>query len=167
MASRLRRFGWIAFGLMWIPFIGIFIGMLGMPDGSYDWVELPMLARTSLIATGTLMAVSMLLIFGSPLLSWRSNSLLRKNGRKGEGIILDLQETGTTVNNSYLVHIELEVHPMGEPSFVASTERLINRLNIPQLQPGTRVPVRYDSKSKTVALDLPPGSLSQGQPSDF
>lgn len=161
MPSKLRRFGWIAFGLMWIPFIGIFVGMMSLPEGSYDWVELPMIARVSILATGSLMAVSMLALIGSPLLSFFSNNSLRKNGRKGEATILDLQETGTTVNNSYLVHFELEVHPMGGPPFTASTEQLVNRLEIPQFQPGTRVPVRYDSKTKEVALDLSAERLRQ------
>lgn len=163
MASKLRRFGWIAFGLMWIPFAGIFIGMMRLPEGSYDWIELPMLARISIVATGALMAISMLSLFGSPLLSWYSNSSLRRNGRRGEAVILDLKETGTTVNNSYLVHFDLEVHPMGGPPYVASTEQLVNRLDIPQFQPGTTVPVRYDSKRKTVALDFSGSDLERGQ----
>ncbi len=161
MAVKLRKFGWIAFGLMWVPFIGIFVGMMSLPEGSYDWVELPIIARVSIIATGSLMAVSMISLFGSPLMSWFSNSSLRKNGRQGEATILDLQETGTTVNNSYLVHFEVEVHPMGGPPFTASTEQLVNRLDIPQFQPGTRVPVRYDSKTKQVALDLSATRLPQ------
>jgi hypothetical protein len=154
MASKLRRFGWLVFALMWIPFIGIFVGMMGMPSGSYSWAELPPLARASMISTGVLMGLSMVTLLGSPLVSWRSNASLRKNGREGEAVILDLQETGTTVNNSYLVHFELEVHPMGAPVFTAASEQLINRLDIPRFQPGTRVPVVYDPKTKRVALDL-------------
>jgi hypothetical protein len=152
---------------MWIPFAGIFLGMMGMPEGSYSWVELPSLARISIVATGVLMAVSTVSLIGSPLMSWRSNSSLWRNGRKGEGVILDIKDTGTTVNNSYMVHFDVEVHPMGGPPFVASTEQLINRLYVPQLQPGTRVPVRYDAKNKRVALDLTRAAADHSQPTGY
>jgi hypothetical protein len=51
------------------------------------------------------------------------------------------------------VHLTLEVHPRDlTPNFQAETEMLVSRLQIPQIQPGAVVNVRYDPESKEVAI---------------
>lgn len=152
MSSLMRRFGWLAFTLMWIPFIGIFLGMLGMPEGSYAWTELPILARYSMLATGALFALSMLGLIGAPLLSFVGNQRVLRGGELGEAEILDLHETGTTINEHPLVGFKLRVHPLSGAPFEAETERVVPRLQVPRVQPGARVQVRYDPKSKKVAI---------------
>lgn len=150
----MRQVGWLLFGLMWIPFIGIFIGLIGFPEGSYSWSELPALTRYSLIATGILFAASMLQIMGTVVLSATGNRRLRKQGQRGEAVILDMWDTGTTVNQNPLVGFKLQVEPISGAPFQAETESLISRLDVPQIQPGTRVPIRYDPRTKKVALDI-------------
>ena len=51
-SETMRRWGWRAFGLMWIPFTTLMISILRMPEGSYSWTELPALARYSLLGVG-------------------------------------------------------------------------------------------------------------------
>jgi hypothetical protein len=46
----------------------------------------------------------------------------------------------------------LEVQPATGSPFQAETEMLVSRLEIPQIQPGMVVSVKYDSKTKAVAL---------------
>ncbi|MFP3854710.1 MAG: hypothetical protein ACLFWD_10510 [Anaerolineales bacterium] len=150
----MRKLGWIAFSLAWIPFIGIFVGMIGLPEGSYAWSELPLITRYSLIASGAMFALAMVGITGAPLLSWGRNRDVLKDGERGEAVILEMRDTGTTINEQPIVSFKLQVEPISGAPFEAETERLIPRLMVPQIQPGTRVPVRYDPRTKAVALDI-------------
>lgn len=148
----LRRLGWLLFGLGWIPFVGIFVGMIGFPEGSYAWVELPKLMRYSMIATFIMFGSAMLTLFGSPLLSWWTNRRVRREGQRATAKILDVWDTGTTINNNPVVGIRLEVHPIAGAPFVANTQQLVSRLRVQQLKPGTELKVRYDPETKEVAL---------------
>jgi hypothetical protein len=152
LASRLRRLGWISFALMWIPFTAIFIGMINLPSGDYGWTELPAITRFGLIGTGLFFILSMVTMIGSPLVSWLGNRSLQTKGRPARATILAIRDTGTTINQSPVVHLKLRVTPGDRPEFEADTELLINRLQVPQLQPGAEVPVRYDPDSHAVAL---------------
>jgi hypothetical protein len=153
LGSRLRRLGWISFALMWLPFTAIFIGMIRLPSGSYDWVELPLITRIGLMGTGIFFVITMLTMVRSPLISWASNRSLQTKGLQAQATILEIRDTGTTINQSPLVHLKLQVEPGDRPGFQADTELVINRLQVPQLQPGAKVPVRYDPESHAVALD--------------
>lgn len=147
MSARLRRLGWLAFALMWVPFAGIFIGMISVPDGSYAWARLPPLARYSLAATGVLFLRTMLALPGGLLVGHLSNHWLRRSGRRGEAEILELYETGMTVNQHPVVGFKLRVYPLSGAPFEALTKQVAPRLEVPQLQPGARGQVRYDSDS--------------------
>ncbi|MDF1501281.1 MAG: hypothetical protein P1P76_12510 [Anaerolineales bacterium] len=153
MYSRiLLRVGWLLFALGWIPFTGIFIGLIGFPEGSYDWAELPTLTRYSMIATGITFGFAMLSIFSSPLLSWLTNRRVLKEGQVADAKVLEMWDTGTTINENPMVGFRLEVHPISGAPFTADTERLVSRLRAHAIQPGTMVKVRYDPESKEVAL---------------
>jgi hypothetical protein len=76
-------------------------------------------------------------------------------GKPAQGRIVRLIDTGTTINNDPVVEFVLEVTPPGYPSYEAHTKALISRLDIPSIQPGRVVPVKFDPQSpKRVALDL-------------
>lgn len=150
--TTLRRLGWLAFIFMWIPFIGIFVGMIGLPSGSYAWSELPSLARYSTVAVGIFFVLSMTGLFGSMLVGWWSNRRVLREGERAEAVVLDIWDTGTTINNNPLVGLRLEVHPLTGPIFMAETETVFPRLQVHQLEPGMRLPVRYDAKDLSVAL---------------
>lgn len=152
LPSRLRRLGWIAFALMWLPFAGMFIGMIGLPDGSYAWAELPPLTRYSLIATGVLFLITMVSFPGGLIINYLSNRRLRARGRRAEAEILDLYETGTTINQHPIVGFKLRVFPLSGAPFEAQTEQKVLRLQVPQIHPGARIEVRYDPESKQVAI---------------
>ncbi len=152
LSHRMRRLGWMAFSVMWVPFATLMIGMGGMPDGSYAWSELPALARYSLIGVGLFGGLATILLVGSPLVSGMSNRRVLANGQPAEARILQISDTGTTVNNSFLVRFLLEVHPPGGTPFQAEVERLVNRLDVARIQPGSMVQVRYDPQTHAVAL---------------
>jgi hypothetical protein len=97
--------------------------------------------------------LAMLLIFGSYLLGAVLSREVLKNGQLAEATIVNVRDTGTTINQNPVVHLELEVHPHDlTPNFQAETELMVSRLEIPQIQPGAVVNVRYDPESKEVAL---------------
>lgn len=152
LARRMRKLGWMAFTAMWIPFATMFVGMIGLPEGGYDWVELPALTRYSMVIGGVLAAASTILLVGAPIASGMINRSLLSRGLPAEARILKIWETGTTINQNPVVRMLLEVRPPGGSTFQAETERLISRLQVPQVQPGAVVGVRYDPQSKAVAI---------------
>jgi hypothetical protein len=100
--------------------------------------------------------VAMFILFaGSPVANALHNRSVLANGISAEAKILKLAETGTTVNDRPLVRFSLEVYPAGRPPFRADAEKLISILDIPRLQPGKVVPVKYDPNSNEVAPALP------------
>lgn len=79
---------------------------------------------------------------------------LQRTGLPAEATILEVRETGWTVNNIYpVVKLKLEVRPPGAQPYHAELQTLIGRLDIPQVQPGAVVAVVYDPKHpRNVAL---------------
>lgn len=152
LTDLMRRIGRLCFLLMWIPFITLFIGMIGMPDGSYSWEELPVLTRYSIVIGGSLMAASVVLQVGAPITAGIITQSVLARGLPAQATILKITDTGTTINQNPLVRLLLEVHPQNEPPFQAETERIIPRLQIPEIQPGVMLEVKYDPASKDVAL---------------
>lgn len=79
-----------------------------------------------------------------------------RTGRPATAKIIDVIDTGITVNQIYfVVEFVLEVYPEKEAPFQARSKAMINRLEVPQAQPGRIVPVKYDPQQRDrVALDL-------------
>lgn len=153
LATKVRRFGWICFALLWIPFCAIFAGMIGLPSGDYAWGELPRLARYGIVGTVGFTVLSLGSMLASLVIGWMTNRSLRSHGRPARATLLEIRDTGTTVNQNPLAHLKLRVEPEDMPAFEAETEQVIGRLQIPQFQPGVKLAVRYDPESHEVALD--------------
>jgi hypothetical protein len=147
-SKTMRNLGWIAFFLMWIPFLTL----LGLPSGEYAWSELPQLTQYGMVTSGLLCAASTLLLVGAPMVSALRNRAVLEDGLPAQATIVEISDTGTTINNDPVVRLLLEVQTPGGVPFRAETERLISRLDIPQFQPGTVVQVRYDPDSGEVAV---------------
>ena len=80
---------------------------------------------------------------------------LQKIGRPAEALILQISDTGWTLNDDPVVDFLLEVHPEKEQPYQARTKLVISRVHIPQFQPGATVPVRIDPKNpERVSLDI-------------
>jgi hypothetical protein len=80
---------------------------------------------------------------------------LQEKGLPAEATIVEIWDTGMTVNNDPVVGFLLEVRPPDQTSFRAKTKLRISRLDLPRVQPGLVVPVRYDpSDLRRVALDI-------------
>lgn len=83
---------------------------------------------------------------------------LRQFGVPAEAEILEIWDTGITVNDNPVVGMEVEVEPPGGESYRAKIPRsVISRIAIPRFQPGERIAVRFDPNDPgIVALDDPP-----------
>ena len=152
LPKTMRRLGWISFFIMWVPFITLFIGMIGLPEGSYDWAELPALSRYSLLALGGFFFTTFFFLIGASIAAAILNRQIRATGELAEAEIIQIEDTGTTINNNPVVRFYLEVRPQGRSPFQAEAEQLTSRLHIPAIQPGRTLQVKYDPDTLDVAL---------------
>ena len=78
-----------------------------------------------------------------------------RSGVPAEGRILKLADTGVTINNDPVVEFVLLVTPRSGEPFEARSKALVSRLDIPAVQPGRVLPVRFDPQDRArVALDV-------------
>ena len=76
-------------------------------------------------------------------------------GQPATATIVRLIDTGTTINNDPVVEFVLEVQPREGEAYEARSKGLVSRLDVPQVQPGRVVPVKFDPRDRTrVALDM-------------
>jgi hypothetical protein len=76
-------------------------------------------------------------------------------GKPAAGTITRLIDTGTTINNDPVIEFVVQVVPEAGEAYEARTKALVSRLDIPAVQPGRVVPVKYDPANPArIALDL-------------
>jgi hypothetical protein len=79
---------------------------------------------------------------------------IRAIGKPAAATVVQIWDTGVTVNDDPVVGFVLDVKPEGQPAFQAKTKALISRLAIPRIQPGAELRVMYDPNDHAqVALD--------------
>lgn len=80
---------------------------------------------------------------------------LEVSGLPAKAVVLEIRETGVTVNDSPVVGFLLEVYPEDGPAFQAEAKALVSILAIPRIQPGAELAVLYDPKDRQrVAIDI-------------
>ena len=78
-----------------------------------------------------------------------------QNGIPAQARILSVQQTGVMVNNQPQIIFNLDVRHPGSSPYQAQTKAVIPMVNIPQLQPGTDVPVKIHPTDPTkIVLDI-------------
>jgi hypothetical protein len=63
-------------------------------------------------------------------------------GRRAPAVVLEVEDTGTTINHDPRVRLRLRVEPDGEPPFEVERKLVVSRVAIPRA--GERVEVAYD-----------------------
>ncbi|HEX8246900.1 MAG TPA: DUF3592 domain-containing protein [Pyrinomonadaceae bacterium] len=81
------------------------------------------------------------------ILNWRKNRRLLRHGEPAQAKILKIWDTGVTVNDNPQVGLLLAVYPENRDPYQAETKKVISRLQIPQIQIGASVEVRYDRQN--------------------
>jgi hypothetical protein len=69
---------------------------------------------------------------------------LLEEGVAAQATIIKIWDTGITLNDNPQVGMLLEVQPPDKEPFRVEMKSIISRIALPQIQPGSVVPVRYD-----------------------
>jgi len=153
---------------------GIWIGIIGGIIGLLVGVG-------SVVATGgqsgIYMGMGMLVLFGGMFyLFYRilfkpmiNASRLQKTGLPGKATILEVKDTGVTINNNPQVKLILEVKNSFGQKYTTQCRVLVSRINPNAYMPGMEIPVKIDPKNEqNVVIDFSgtarastAGSLSQ------
>ncbi len=89
------------------------------------------------------------------------NSNLVKTGVSAPAVILEVQDTGVSMNNSMQARLTLQVTPSNRPPFQATATTFVNRFQVGMLVPGASVQVKYDPNNiSQVAVEALGGSMS-------
>ena len=150
---------------IWIGIIG---GIIGLAVGIIAVIS------TTTGSMGLIIAAAMLLIFGGMFyLFYRlifkgmiNVSRLQKTGIPGKATIVEVRDTGITINNNPQAKLILEIKNSFGQRYQAETRVIVSRLNPGAYQPGMEVPVKIDPKNeKNVVLDFSgrTGSTVAGQ----
>jgi hypothetical protein len=80
---------------------------------------------------------------------------LRQQGINAEATIINIWDTGWTINDDPVIGMRVEVHPSDQPAFVGTINRyVVSRISVAQYQPGRTVRVRFDPADHTaIAVD--------------
>ncbi len=80
---------------------------------------------------------------------------IRRVGRAADALVLEIWDTGITLNDDPIVAFRLEVRPRDGAAYEVETRGRVSRLHIPQIQPGATLPVAIDPDDPTkVALAI-------------
>jgi hypothetical protein len=96
---------------------------------------------------------------------------LREHGVSAQAEIVEIWDTGWTINDNPVIGMKVLVQPGDRPAYEATIEKTtVSRIAIPQFQPGNVIPVRFDPQNPSiVAVDReggspPPPTPSSGNP---
>ena len=95
-------------------------------------------------------------LFFGPMLN---ASRLQKTGIPGTATILEVRDTGVTINNSPQVKLIVEIKNTFGQKYQATIRALVSRLNPHAFSPGMQIPVKIDPKNeKNVVIDYTGGN---------
>lgn len=145
---------------------GVWIGLIGGIVGLLVGVGAVIMTAGSM---GIYMGLGMLLLFGGmfylfyrlffkPLIN---ASRLQKTGLPGTARILEVKDTGVTINNNPQVKLILEVKNSLGQKYTTQCRVLVSRINPGAYVPGMELPVKIDPKNEmNVVIDFTAGNQS-------
>lgn len=148
---------------MWIGLGGAAIGLivgLGAVIAAKAWV--PMIIM--IVVVGIMAVIFWKTLFGPMVLSQR----LAKSGYATTAKVLEVSDTGVTVNNAPQVKLLLEVTPPNGATYLVETKQLISRLQTSMYQPGNMIPVLIDLNDKDdIVINYEGAGGASGQSSTY
>lgn len=138
---------------------GVWIGIIGGIIGLLVGVGAVV---TTAGNTGMYIGAGMLLVFGAMFyLFYRlffkpiiNTNRLQKTGIAARATIMEVNDTGVTVNNSPQVKLKLEVKNSFGQKYTTQIRTLVSRLNPGAFRPGMEIAVKVDPKNEmNVAID--------------
>jgi len=127
--------------------VGIVFGGLGMLIG---------IAASPVV--GGILSLFIIIIFGSffgtQYFRKRRRTELLETGIQANGKIIEMWDSGITINNQPQIGMKIEVYPLIGQPFTSEVNLVISRLQTSYYQPGVTCIVRYDpNNTKTVAIE--------------
>ena len=99
--------------------------------------------------------------FGLQYFRKRRRTRLLETGLQANGKIVEVWDSGITVNRQPQIGMKIEVYPQTGMPFTSETNMIISRLQTSFYQPGVSCTVRYDpNNKKTVAIESLGGGYS-------
>ncbi len=139
---------------------GVWIALIGGGIGLLTGVITVIATAGSM---GIYMGVGMLVLFGGMFyLFYRlffkpiiNASRLQKTGLPGTARILEVKDTGITINNNPQVKLKLEVKTSFGQKYTTESRVLVSRINPNAYSPGMEIPVKIDPKNEmNVVIDF-------------
>jgi hypothetical protein len=133
--------------------VGAWIGIIGAIIGILVAIIVVIITASSM---GIYIAIGIMVLFGGMFLLFYklffgpmiNAARLRKTGLPGKARILQVSDTGVTVNNSPLVKLTLEIKNSFGQKYTAYCRVLVPRLNPGAYAPGMELPVKIDPKNE-------------------
>jgi len=92
------------------------------------------------------------LIFLNGCVITKNYKHVNKIGESASAIVLDISDTGITINGNPKVRLHLKVYPRDRAPFEATIKQVVSRVNIPRI--GDRVQVKFDPDNPTNVILL-------------
>ena len=136
--------------------IGIIGGIIGLLIGIIAVI-------TTTGSSGIYITIGILVLFGGMFyLFYRlffkgmiNTARLQKTGTPGKATILEVRDTGVTINNNPQVKLILEVKNSFGQKYTTQTRVLVSRINPNAYMPGMEIPVKIDPKNEmNVVVDF-------------
>lgn len=131
--------------------LGAVIGLLGFLVGAVVAIAAAPVAGSILTAV---FIIIFGLAFGIPYLRDRKRNVLLKTGRRANGTIVEMWDTGITINKQPQIGLKIEVKPDTGAPFISECIMIISRLQTSYYQVGINCIVRYDPENtKSIAIE--------------
>lgn len=137
--------------------IGVIVGVLGGLIGMAVGIA-------SSPVFGSIFALFFILVFGfvfgGQYLKNKKREKLLETGSRANGKIVEMWDTGVTINNQPQIGMVIEVTPQAGPPFKSEISLVVSRLQTAYYQVGVNCIVKYDpNDKKTVAIESLGSSL--------
>lgn len=141
--------GWRLFALSWIPFIGIFSYAFYPVE---EW--LPPISIYCLIISMCMMISGVVLILVSLPSGVGDHRRIRQTGERGQATILSVEDSGTRINNHFVLNVGVRIAPAFGPAFEAVCSQVIPIYHMAKIQKNNTVNVLYLKDTQEAVIDF-------------
>lgn len=96
--------------------------------------------------------LSVFLIFFISCVITKNYKYVNKIGEPAEAVVLDISDTGITINDNPKVRLKLKVYPKDREPYEATVSQVVSRVTIPRV--GDRVYVKFDPNNPSNVILL-------------
>ena len=141
--------GWKLFALSWIPFIGIFSYVFYPVK---EW--LPPISIYCMVISLSMMTVGIILILLSLSTGASNNRRVRETGERGQATILSVEDSGTRINDQFVLNVGVRIAPAFGPAFETVCSQIVPIYHMAQIQKNNTVNVLYLKDTQEAVIDF-------------